>query len=135
MKAFSWLAMMAGATLLAGCGDSGGGGTSAQPTPGVLTVSLAAPVAGDRALVIAVTGPAAVSDVQPATTAYTTFVGGQGTTTRVAVFGPIAGGPVLRLGVPDTRQAGQYQAAVVDAADGQNTARTNMAAYKLSVSR
>lgn len=133
MKAFSWLAVAAGAALLAGC-DSGGG-TPAQPTPGVLTVSLAAPVAGDRALVIAITGPAAVGDVQAAATGYTTFAGAQGATTRVAVFGAIADGPVLRFSVPDTRQAGQYQASVVDAADGQNTARTSLTAYKLSVSR
>jgi len=132
MKAFSWLAVAAGAALLAGCD---GGGTPAQPTPGVLTVSLAAPVAGDRALMIAITGPAAVSDVQAAAIGYTTFAGSQGATTRVAVFGAIAGGPVLHFSVPDTRQAGQYQASVVDAADVQNTARTSLAAYKLSVSR
>ncbi|HEX9938315.1 MAG TPA: hypothetical protein VGB15_14365 [Longimicrobium sp.] len=132
MKMLTCAAALLSATLLAGC-DPGGGGTPAQPTPGVLTVKLAAPVLGDRALVIAITGPGEVSAVQPAVAGYVTYVRTQGAATRVAVFGTIEAGPVLRFSVPDTRQ--QYQAAVVDAADGNNTARTNMAAYQLEILR
>ncbi len=122
------------AALLAACGDSGGG-TPAQASPGVLTVSLAAPVADDRALVISITGPGAVSDVQPAAAGYAVYAGTQGAATRVAVLGAIAAGPVLRFGVPDVRQAKRYRAAVVDAADGTNTARGSMSPYTLTVSR
>jgi hypothetical protein len=119
------------AVLLAACGDSGGG-TPAQAAPGVLTVNLAAPVAGDRALVISLSGPGEVSDVQPAA-GYVAYTGTQGAATRVAVMGAIAAGPLLRFAVPDMRRAGEYHAAVVDAADLQNTARTNLAAYSLTL--
>ncbi|HYH80203.1 MAG TPA: hypothetical protein VEX86_10405 [Longimicrobium sp.] len=133
MKTLTCSAALLAAALLAACGESGG--TPAQASPGVLTVSLAAPVAGDRALVIAITGPGQVSEVQPAVPGYTAFARTQGTGARVAVMGAIAAGPVLRITVPDVRQAKQYQAAVVDAADGGNTARASMAAYSLTVSR
>lgn len=134
MKTLTRSAALLAAALLAACGDSGGGGTPAQASPGVLTVSLAAPVAGDRALVVSLSGPGELSDVQPAA-GYVAYTGVQGAATRVAVMGAIAAGPVLRFAVPDMRRAGEYHAAVVDAADGQNTARTNMAAYSLTILR
>jgi len=121
------------ALLLAACREPGGG-LAARATPGVLTVSLAAPVEGDRALVVSITGPGAVGDVQPAP-GYAAYTGMPGTATRVAVLGAIAAGPVLRFSVPDTRRAGEYRAAVVDAADEANVARGDLAGYTLTVSR
>jgi hypothetical protein len=53
----------------------------------------------------------------------------------VAVFGTLAAGPLLRITVPDVRQASQYQATVLDAADLNNAARPSVSAYVLTVSR
>ena len=130
MKTLTSSAALLAAALLAGCDP--GGGTPAQPTPGMLTVNLKAAVEGDRALVISIAGPGAVGDVQPAA-GYVAYARPQGGATRVAVFGVLAAGPVVRFSVPDTRQ--QYQATVVDAADGTNAARASMAGYTLEVAR
>ncbi|HEV7590751.1 MAG TPA: hypothetical protein VGO40_21755 [Longimicrobium sp.] len=130
MKIVPRAALLLAAALLAAC-DAG---APAKPLPGDLTVSLATPNV-DGALVVAITGPDAVGAVQSAAPGTVVRVRTQGTTTTVAVFGVLAAGPLLRLTVPDVRQASRYAATVREAADDQNAPRASLAGYVLAVSR
>jgi hypothetical protein len=130
MNLVSRAALLLAAALLSAC-DAG---APAKPLPGDLTVSLATPNV-DGAMVVSITGPAAVGAVQPVAPGTVVRVRTQGTTTTVAVFGAVAAGPLLRLSVPDVRQASRYAAAVREAADDQNAPRASLAGYALAVSR
>lgn len=125
------LALAAGAC---GGGDGGGETVLPQPEPGTLTVSLTTPNAGDRALVVQVTGPS-ITGAQSANTAYvmhsrTPSAG----TLRAAVFGPLATGPVLRIQVADVNAVASYSATVVEVADETNALRT-ITGYTAAVAR
>ena len=130
MKTLPRAILVLAAALLAAC-DAG---EPAKPLPGDLTVTLATPNA-DGALLVAVTGPGAVGAVQAAAPGAVVRTRTQGTTTTVAVFGTLAAGPLLRLSVPDVRQAKAYTATVREAADAQNAPRASLAGYALTVSR
>jgi hypothetical protein len=133
MKTLPRAALLLAAALLPACGG-GDASEPAQPVPGDLTVSLATPNA-DGALLIAITGPDAVGAVQPAAAGAVVRARTQGTTTTVAVFGALAAGPLLRLSVPDVRQAAHYTATLREAADAQNAPRASLAGYSLAVTR
>jgi len=124
-------ALLAAAALLSAC-DAG---EPATPLPGELTVTLATPNPADGAVLVAVTGPDAVSAVQAAAAGNVVRARTQGTTTTVAVFGTVAAGDLLRLSVPDVRQAQHYTATVTEAADLGNHLRPSLAGYALEVSR
>ena len=130
MKLLLRAAPLLAAALLAAC-DAG---EPAKPLPGDLTVSLATPNT-DAAMVIAITGPGAVGAVQPASPGIGVRAHMTGATTTVAAFGTLDAGPLLRISVPDVRQAQQYAAVVREAADGQNALRASLAGYALSVGR
>ncbi|HSU14775.1 hypothetical protein [Longimicrobium sp.] len=134
MKPISRAALLVAAALLSACGGGDGTG-SAAPGPGVLTVTLDNPNAGDRALVLTLSGPAAVTDVQPAVATNVVYTRTQGTTTRVAVFGTIADGALLQVSVPDAGRAGEYSATVQEAADAGNAARGSVSGYSATVKR
>lgn len=130
MKIVPRAALLLAAALLSAC-DAG---APAKPLPGDLTVSLSTPNV-DGALVVSITGPDAVGAVQAAASGTIVRVRTQGTATTVAVFGAVADGPLLRISVPDVRQAGRYAATVREAADDQNAPRASLAGYALAVSR
>ena len=123
--------LLAAAAFLSAC-DAG---EPATPLPGELTVSLATPSPADGALLVTVTGPDAASAVRAASPGSVVRTRTQGTTTTVAVFGTVAAGPLLRLSVPDVRQAKRYTATVTEAADLGNAVRPSLAGYALTVSR
>lgn len=129
-KVFS-AALLLAAALLSAC-DAG---EPAAPLPGELTVALATPNPVDGALLIAVSGPDAVVSAQPAAPGAVVRMRSQGTTTHLAVFGTLADGPLLRISVPDVRQAARYTATVREAADPANAVRPSLAGYALTVSR
>ena len=130
MKLLPRAALLLAAALLAAC-DAG---EPAKPLHGDLTVSLATPNT-DAAMVIVITGPAAAGAVQPASPGIVVRAHPAGTTTTVAAFGTLDAGPLLRISVPDVRQAKQYAAVVREAADAQNAPRASLAGYALSVER
>ena len=130
MKIVSSAALLLAAALLSAC-DAG---EPAAALPGELVVSLATPNTADGALLIAISGPDAVSAVQPAAAGAVVRARTQGTTTNVAVFGALADGPLLRISVPDVRQAKRYTATVREAADPENAVRPSLAGYALTVS-
>ena len=131
MKMRSRAVLLMAAALLSAC-DAG---EPATPLPGELTVSLATPNPADGAVLVSVTGPDAASSVQAAAAGNVVRSRTQGTTTIVAVFGTVAAGPLLRLSVPDVRQAKRYTATVAEAADLGNAVRPSLAGYALTVSR
>ena len=134
MKLLTRAALLLAAALLPACGDAG---APAKPQPGDLTVTLATPNA-DAAMVVSITGPGAVGAVQAASPGAVARARTEGTTTTVAVIGAhdaLGAGPLLRISVPDVRQAKEYAAVVREAADLQNAPRASLAGYALTVER
>ena len=131
MRTLLRAAPLLAAALLSAC-DAG---EPAKPLPGELVVSLATPNPADGAMVVTITGPGAVGAVQAAAAGNVVRSRTQGATTSVAVFGAIAAGPLVRIAVPDVRQAEGYTATVREAADPANALRPSLAGYALTVSR
>jgi hypothetical protein len=124
------LLLSAGAIGIAGCSSPDG------PTAGELEVRLTTPNANDRAILLRVGGTqTAVS--APVGSNYRVLTAPlAGDTVRVVVIAPVgsalAAGTLLRLTVPDTRQAGSYVAKVLDVASATYAQRAT-AGYVLSV--
>jgi hypothetical protein len=131
MKTTLRAAALVCAAFLAAC-DPGG---PARPQPGDLTVAVATPNTDDRAMVITISGPQPPTDVQPATPDYVVHSRIVGSSARVAVFGLIANGPVLKVSVPDLRQARSYTATLVEAVDVRNVPRASTAGYTVTLKR
>jgi hypothetical protein len=130
-RAPGW-APLAAAALLAACSDGG----TPRPVPGELVLRLETPFADDRAMVVSVTGPEAIGPVAAAragASVYSTAPGG--TSVRVAVFGAIADGDLLRLSVPDVNRARGYAATVVEAAGPSNQSRADVSGYRVTFAR
>lgn len=124
------------AVAVAGCGEQGGAGTEPErPEPGALTVSLSVPAQDARAVVLSLSGPDSIAQVEGASSSYTVFSRGAAKTRRVAVFGPLATGALLRLHVSDVKQVGGYTATIVEVADTANRIRENLEGYTVRVQR
>ncbi|MEJ7811049.1 MAG: hypothetical protein WKG32_11620 [Gemmatimonadaceae bacterium] len=111
-----------------------GGDKPSGPQAGDLTVRLTTPYTDDGALLLHVTGPeiAAVSAASSASTVHArTGAGGY----MVAVFGDLGAGPLVRITVPDVRQASRYTVTVVEAADRANAIRATLGGYAFTVGR
>lgn len=133
-RAFRALLALAAALAAATCGDAPNG--PPKPVPGVLTLTLVTPNADDRAILVRVTGPEAMTDVASASGAYELHArGAGGTSVRAAAFGPIAGGALLRFAVPDVNRSAEYVATVEEASDGANALRAELGGYRLTVGR
>jgi hypothetical protein len=130
MKLLLRAALLLAAALLPACVAD----EPATPQPGDLTVTLATPNT-DGAMVVSITGPGVVGAVQAASPGAVVRSRTAGTTTTVAVFGALGAGPLLRVSVPDVRQAKQYAAVVREAADAQNAPRASLSGYALTVER
>jgi hypothetical protein len=102
------------------------------PVPGTLVVSLATPHAGDAALALRLTGPAGVEEVAFAE-GYLGFARSGAQATRVAVFGAVGTGAVLRFEVPDVRRVGEYKVVIEEVADGGNRLRDSLEGYAATV--
>lgn len=117
--------------LLAACQDK----PTDPPKPGVLTVTFTSPYADDRAVIVAVTGPASIDGVQAPQSSYVVHSRGSGSSFKAAVFGPLADGALLRFQVPDVKQANGYSATLVQVADADNQVRTSLGEYTLSITQ
>ena len=114
------------------CSDS-----TAPPEPGEIVVRLVSPNTGDAAAVVTLTAPAGVTldEFQPGSNEIAVFSRTTGTTTRIAVFGPLSNGAVARFMVPDMRDASKYAVQLVEVADETNALRASLAGYSVSVVR
>ena len=106
------------------------------PVPGWIEVGLISPAGSEAALVLVVTGPAfpLADEVAGASGDLAVFARRDGTALRVAVFGPLAGGPIVRFPVADTAGAAAYDAALVEVAAPDHALREDLAGYALVVS-
>lgn len=116
--------------LLAGCKDAPTG-----PLSGTITVNLAMANANDRAIMISVTGPEEISNIEAANGAYTLHSRGSGTGFKAAVFGNLGAGALVRFTVPDVGKVGSYTATIVQVSDKGNQVRTDAAGYTLTLVR
>lgn len=129
-----------GATVLAGAllmGSSCGGEGSTDSGPGTLQVRLTAPAANaDSAIIITITGPAALTSAT-AGAGLRLFANpaGGGTTTRYALVGPLANGAtILTIDVTDVGAFSQYHGTVDGVAQANYQLRV-VNGYALAVTR
>jgi hypothetical protein len=127
------LGLLIGITLGVGC--SGGEDLVEPPVPGTLTVNLVTPHADDGALLLSVQGPVAPTAIT-AGAGLRLFMGSTAPTssTAVVVVGPIANGTLLRVSVPNIRQASEFTASVRQGASSSLEVRSP-ADYSVSVSQ
>lgn len=114
------------------CSDS-----TAPPEPGEIVVRLVSPNTGDAAAVVTLTAPTGVTldEFQPGSDDIAVFSRTTGTTTRIAIFGPLSNGAVTRFVVPDVRDASKYAVQLIEVADETNALRASLAGYSVSVVR
>jgi hypothetical protein len=144
------VAALCGATLLASsCGGGGGDSSPTQPAPqqpqpptqptapvavpGTLTARLVTPNTDDGAILLEISGPSAVADVVTPVQGAVVHSRIDGNTARVAVFGSLAAGAIVRFSVPDVNAVSQYSAKVTDASDRTNALRTGVQGYQVTI--
>jgi len=113
------------------------GGNATATGPGVLKVRLTSPNSGlDSAVVVTISGPAALTSVTAGTglRLFQQTLGG--TTTRFALTGLLSNGAtILTIGVPDLGGASQYTGTVDAVALPNFQVRTQLGGYALAVTR
>ncbi|MBC7790217.1 MAG: hypothetical protein H7Z74_09755 [Anaerolineae bacterium] len=127
-QAFSALAI-ASACTLAACGKDRG---PAAPKAGELTLNLTTPYADDGAILVAISGPQ-IGTVRAASSALAVHSRAVSGGVKVAVFGDIASGALLRIAVPDVSQPSKYSATVVEVSDRANALRSQSPGYKTRI--
>ena len=131
------------------CGGSGGDRAPTQPppeqptppappiapvaVPGSLTARLVTPNADDGAILLDITGPAPAAEITAAVQGAVVHSRTNGNTTRVAVFGSLASGALLKFSVPDVNAAPQYTAQVTEASDRASALRTSVGGYQITI--
>jgi hypothetical protein len=123
------LALLA-AALLAGCTDRGPITEPAQP--GVLVATISTPHADDRALMLELAG-AGITAVEAASSGYTLHVRSAGQLHRVAVFGDLQSGALLRFRVPDVRSRAAYTVRVLESGGPENALRSDLDGYRIEI--
>lgn len=127
-----------GSSLLAALvlvGGSCGGDGPTNSGPGTLKVRLTSPGANsDSAIVVTITGPAALTSAT-AGTGLRLFQQSTGTTTRFALTGALANGTqILTIGVTDVGAVSQYTG-TVDGVAQANYQLRSLNGYALAVTR
>jgi hypothetical protein len=100
----------------ANCGGGDDGGPDG-PTPGELTIELTTPNTDDGAIKLTISGPEALTSITSDSPDIRVFrTGALGASNTVVITGTLTDGPVLRIGVADTRDDEDYTATVVSVA-------------------
>ncbi len=115
-----------------GCDDDG---ASAGPVPGELVVRLDTPHDDDGALIARIHGPSKIDGVVGPSSSIPVHFRERGDTVLAAAFGDLEDGPVLRIAVPDVRQADDFTATLIEVADRQGALRSDFSTYSLSIRR
>ena len=135
--------LVALASSCGGGGDAGAPPTQPAPTPtlptapaavqGTLTVRLVSPFADDGAILLEITGPAQPTELTALSAGASVHTRTSGSVTRVAVFGSLGSGALVRFAVPDVNAAAQYKAQVTEASDRTSALRTSVTEYQLTI--
>jgi len=140
------LVALAGAVVLAACGGGESGEAPTEPTPpppaqpvvpapvpGTLTVRLVTPNTDDGAILLEITGPAPAAELTSAAQGAVVHARANGNTSRIAVFGALGSGALLRFSVPDVNAAQQFSAQLLEASDRGSALRPSVTAYQLTI--
>ena len=138
------VALFTAFALAVSCGGEGGSTpteptpTPVQPTvpvpvPGTLTVRLVTPNADDGAILLELTGPAPAAEITAAGQGALVHTRANGNTARVAVFGSLGAGALVRFTVPDVNAVQQYSAQVIEASDQGSALRASLTGYQLTI--
>ena len=138
--------LLAGAAFTSSCGGGGDGGVApTEPTeppvlptapsavPGTLTARLVTPYTDDGAILLDITGPAAAAEIVAAAQGAVVHARTNGNTTRVAVFGSVGSGALVRFSVPDVNAAQQFSAQVTEASDRSSALRATVTGYQVTI--
>jgi len=139
--------VLAGAAVTWSCGGGGESGIApteppsqppVQPTvpsavPGTLTARLVTPYTDDGAILLDITGPAPAAEIEAAAQGAVVHARANGGTTRVAVFGSLGSGALVRFSVPDVNAAQQFTAQVIEASDRTSALRASVTGYQLTI--
>lgn len=129
-------AALLGAAASTGCADRiVGPGQPPPPEPGKLSVQLTTPNTGDAAILLQLTGPTTVTEVQGARSVYVLHHRESSRGITVAVFGALESGSLLTFSVPDRRRVAEYVVTVQEVADDANALRDDLAGYSAVVRR
>jgi hypothetical protein len=110
--------------------------TAPSAQPGFLTLRVAATTTGAGAFVLALTGPGPITNVSaPPGKPYVVHARTTGATVRVAVFGDIDVGDLLRFSVPNVHRSSEYRASLLEVADQTNALRTSTSGYSFTVAK
>ncbi len=128
-----WLALVA-ALFSGSCAD---GPTAPRPEPGSLIVSFTTPNVDDRAAMFTVVLPPGTTTGSPVLSAsgLEVFHRRVADTLRVAVFGAIPSGELLRIAVPDLRQVPRMTVSLLEVAAENDALRESFSGYTIRVSR
>ena len=107
--------------------------TAPVPVPGTLTARVVTPNADDGAILVEISGPAPLAELATPVQGAVVHSRTNGSTTRVAVFGALASGALVRFSVPDVNAAPQYSAQVMEVSDRTNALRTSVTDYQISI--
>ena len=140
----SLAALVGAVALIASCGGGDGGRAPTQPTPpvqptapvavpGTLTIHLATPHADDGAILLEITGPAPAAEIMSPVQGALVHPRANGNSSRVAVFGALGAGALIRFSVPDVNAVQQYGAQVIEASDQGSALRASVTGYKLTI--
>jgi hypothetical protein len=105
---------------------------SSATGPGVLELVLTTPSSDDGAILFQVDGAV---DSMIAAPGYTGFSNVSSSFTRGVVTGPVSGGIIARLYIPDLSTAGQYSATLLQAAARTSFALQPVTGYGLTLRR
>jgi hypothetical protein len=101
--------------------------------PGTLTVHLASPNTDDGAILLEITGPAPATEITSPVQGALVHTRANANGSRVAVFGALGAGALVRFSVPDVNAVQQYGAQVIEASDRGSALRASVTGYKLTI--
>lgn len=108
-----------------------------RPVPGTLTVRWTSPHANDGAAVLRLVVPPGMTttSLESAVAGLDVFERRTADTLRLALFGTLGSGPLVRFSVPDVRQASRVTAGVVEVAADDDALRESLAGYAVVIER
>jgi len=106
------------------------------PTAGLLTVNLITPNSGgDGAILLTISGPAALTSASPATGLRLFSQPPLGAANHFVLTGTLTGGTLLTIGVADVARASAYTATIQQVATPTSQLRPFLTGYSLTVSQ